>query len=616
MLDLFRKRGVMSFVYTGLMAAVLVVFVVEFRPGSNSKVGSLSKNCVAKVRGQCVEDKEWRAQRYLLRGPYESQGTNFNKAAMDSLVERTLLEQEAARIGIRVTDDDVMNELIRGKVHVMLPASMRAQAHSLGVAELSDVGRIGEFGVRLSQFGTKEKPFDQQTFEKVVKHTTDQSVSEFTDSQLMELRAARVLDLVAERVRVSDAEAWDQYAADKSTSTIRYVRFDAGYFGDRFAELDQASLDKWADEHKADVDAREATMPKDQPRKLVHVRHVLFPIAKDATPEQKTEAKKKADDVLGKVKAGDDFAALAKDNSGDAATKDKGGVLEWSPGLEFKGALDKLKPNEASIVEMDDGLHVVQLMSKLEGKASIAFPLFQKARGDELAKVAGDRLTEALKTKLPVQLDDALKAKVEEAKKSGKNEADATTQVLDDEARARTDKTLDEVLKAMAPKEPEPPAKKPEEAKPGQPAPVPPPPKVPAWQSDDRRPRVEESSAFNVNGSPVIGLMDQQTIVDAAGKLKKEAPVSATIKASNDYFVVVLKDRHEATKDEFAKDRPNYVGAMLAKKREDAVVDYVVALRDGLGKELWIDERYVKDENKKAAPGEGQPPPMDDDNGQ
>ena len=611
MLDLFRKRGAMSVVYGGLMGAVIVVFLIQFRSGAGAgqSIGGLSKNCVAKVRGQCVEDKAWKAQKYLLHGSSEqAPQINYNKAAMDSLVERTLLEQEAQRLGVRVTEEDVMQELIRDKVHVYVPVAMRAQSRQLGINEL---------GFRWTQFGTKEKPFDQTIFEKVVSATTGQPVAEFTDSQQEELLASRVVELVAERVRISDTEAWDQYVADKSTSMIRYVRFTPAYFGATMVPLDQASVDKWAGEHAGEVDAKEKAMPADQEKRLLHPRHILIDSKKDDAPEKKAEAKKKAEDLLAQVKAGADFGKLAKDNSSDPGSKDKGGEYDWTSGYEyvpeFRDALAKLKVGESGIVETQYGFHVIQLLGRMDGKAAVAYPLYIEAKGEELAKSAADKVAEALKGKLPVQLDDALKAKVEEAKKSGKNDADATTQVLDDEARARMTKALDDVLASMAPKsevkaDDKKPAAKPDDKKPAE-APVAPP--QPAWQSDDRRPRVDESSAFNATGSPIIGLMDQQVVVDASAKLTKEAPVGAPLKAGTDYFLLALKDRHEATKTEFDKDRTLYVGQMLGKKREDAIVNYVNGLKDALGKELWIDQKYVGDDKKAAAPGEA--PPMEED---
>ena len=619
MLDLFRKRGAMSVIYGGLMGAVIVVFIIQFRAGGSSgnPLAGISKNCVAKVRGQCVEDKSWRAQKYLLHGANEqAPQLNYNKAAMDSLVERALLEQEAQRLGLRVTEDDVMQELIRDKVHVNVPVSMRAQSRQLGINEL---------GFRWTQFGTKDKPFDQQIFEKVVNSTTGQTASEFIDSQQEELLAARVLELVAERVRISDAETWEQYVADKSTSTHRYVRFSPAYFGSTMVPLDQPAIEKWATEHVAEVEAKEKATPPEQEKRLLHPRHILIDAKKDDTPEKKAEAKKKAEDLLAQVKAGADFGKLAKENSSDPGSKDKGGEYDWTSGYEyvaeFRDGLGKLKVGESAIVETQYGFHVIQLLGRMDGKAATAYPLYVEAKGEELAKSAVESLKKALEGKIPVQLDDALKAKVEEAKKSGKNDADATTQVLDDETRNRMSKALDDVLAAMAPsavsdgkldgkadKKPVPPAGKPDDKKPGEtPTPAP----LPTWQTDDRRPRVDESSPFSATGSPIIGLSDQQAVVDAAGKLTKEAPVGAPMKVATDWFLLDLKDRHEATRVEFDKDRTLYVGQMLGKKREDAIVNYVNGLRDALGKELWVDQKYVGDDKKAGPPGEA-PQPQDE----
>ena len=616
MLDIFRKRGIASFLYSALMGAVAVIFIIEFRPGANSSLGSLRAHCVAKVRGACVDEKDWRAQRYLLRGPFE-QGpqVNYNKAAMDSLIERTLLEQEAERMGLRVTEDDVMQELIRDKVYIHVPVSIRAQARQLGI-----IPELGFRGYPYVHFGTKEKPFDQQTFEKVIRGTTGQSPDEFIDSQQHELLAQRVLDLVAERTRVSDDEAWEQYVAEKNTSTIRYVRFVSGYFSDWFVPAAPASIQKWAADNKDMVDTKEKSAT-DADKVLYRTRRILVDVKADATPEQKAEQKKKADDLLAQIKGGADFGALAKENSADVITKDKAGIAPWSSGVdvppEVKDALGKMKVGDITTTESPTGFWIIQLVQKLEGRDAIAYPLYAAAEGDRIANETSKKYDDAIKAKLPVDANDSVvKAKIDEAKKTGKNDADATAQALDDEAKARMQKALDEALAALTPIPVAPPGAKAAAAAPA-PAPTPAPAPAPdPWMSDDRRPDVEESAAFNMNGSPVIGLMDQQVIVDQTAKLTKEAPVAPPMMASRDLFVVVLKDRHEATREEFEKDKRMYLGAMLGKKREDAVVNYVESLRDALKKdELTIEQRYIADDKKQQGQGQGEqgPPPMEDE---
>lgn len=611
MLNLFRQRGVMSVVYSAIMGAVIVVFVVEFRPNANSPVSGLLKKCVAKVRGTCVDEKDWRAQRYLLRGQYDSPNTNWNKAAVDSLVERTLLQHEAKRLGVRVNDDDVMNELVRWRVHVTVPVAMRSQAHQFG---------INPDGVRWTQFGTKEKPFDQNTFEKVVQATTGQNVTEFIDSQEDELLAARMISIIAADVHVGATEAFEQYKTERSTTTVEFVKFDPKFFGDHFAPMDQASIEAWAKDHKAEVDAKDAAWTKDTPKVLYHPRHILIEAKKDAPADKKAEAKKKAEDLLAKVKAGEDFAKLARENSSDPGSKDKGGEYDWTTAQEyvpeFKDGLAKLKVGETTVVETQFGFHVLQLMGKYEGVAAVAYPLYRDAKGGDLAQEAADKVDAAVKTKLPVQLDAALKAKVEEQKKSGKSEADATAAVLGDETKARVQKAIDDTLDAMAAKLPAPKAAPAPAPAPGAPAgakPAEATPIEPAWKKDDRRPRVDESSPFPQGGPIVPTVTDQKPLHDAVDPLTPEAPVSAPVKAGADVFVFVLRDRHAATQAEFDKDKELYVGRLLARKRDDAITNYVNALRDIYAKEITVEQRYVEGEKGKAAPGEAPPPPLDEE---
>jgi len=576
MLNLFRQRGVMSFIYTLLIGAVAVVFVIQFRPNADSPTAGLTKKCVAKVRGDCIDEREWKAQRYLLRGQYDAPGINWNKAAVDSLIERTLLEQEAKRLGIRVTEDDVMNEIVRWRVHVTVPASMRPQARQLGV---------DPSGVRWTQFGSKEKPFDQQIFEKVVQSTTGQNTTEFVDSQQQELVAARMLLLIAERVKVGDNEAFEQFVYERSTTSLQWAKFDPKFFSDHFVGADKAAIEKWAGDHKKEVDDAAAAAPKDDPKALFDAKGIFLEGKKDdAAPH--AEAKKKADELLDKVKKGGDFAALAKENSKDAATKDKGGRWDFSnlkdQPAEVRDALAKAKPGEPFVVESADGYRVLQLTMMLDGNVAAAYPLYRKARADELAQDASQKVADALKGKLPIVLDEALKAKVEEAKKSGKSEADATAQVVGDETRARVQKAVDDVLAAM--------------------------PSTP-WQSDDNRPRLEQGSPYTVGQIPIPGAEDPTPISAAVEKLNKDAPLGGPVKSGDDRYVLIFGQQRTATRDEYEKEKSIYVGIMLQKKREDAIVNYLTALRDSLNKDtLSIEQKYVASENQKGAPGEAPPP--------
>lgn len=85
------------------------------------------------------------------------------------------------------------------------------------------------------------------------------------------------------------------------------------------------------------------------------------------TKEQKEALRQKLLDFKKRVEAGEDFAKLAKENSEDVGSAEKGGDLGFAKrGMmvaPFEGAALKLKPNELSdVVESDFGLHLIQLL--------------------------------------------------------------------------------------------------------------------------------------------------------------------------------------------------------------------------------------------------------------
>jgi parvulin-like peptidyl-prolyl isomerase len=76
-----------------------------------------------------------------------------------------------------------------------------------------------------------------------------------------------------------------------------------------------------------------------------------------------------ADNVLAQLKAGKDFAALAKQYSTDEATRDNGGDLGWLPkGImppEFDNVAFQLQPGQISgVVSTQIGFHIIKLIER------------------------------------------------------------------------------------------------------------------------------------------------------------------------------------------------------------------------------------------------------------
>jgi parvulin-like peptidyl-prolyl isomerase len=98
------------------------------------------------------------------------------------------------------------------------------------------------------------------------------------------------------------------------------------------------------------------------------VRHILF-LTQEKTPEEKTEVRKIAEEVLAKARAGKDFGGLAKKYSEDPGSKDKGGLYEnFTRGYmvkPFEDASFNLPVGSISdLVETQYGYHIVKVESR------------------------------------------------------------------------------------------------------------------------------------------------------------------------------------------------------------------------------------------------------------
>jgi parvulin-like peptidyl-prolyl isomerase len=97
----------------------------------------------------------------------------------------------------------------------------------------------------------------------------------------------------------------------------------------------------------------------------VKVRHILIEVPKDATEEQRSLARRRAEDVLAKARAGEDFAALSREYSDDKRTMDTGD-LPWLSREDIKlvafqqAAFGLQKGAVSDIVESPAGFHILQ----------------------------------------------------------------------------------------------------------------------------------------------------------------------------------------------------------------------------------------------------------------
>ncbi len=136
-------------------------------------------------------------------------------------------------------------------------------------------------------------------------------------------------------------------------------------------EVDQTKLKEL---YEADANYQKLeTLGEEHYYDQVRARHILISTLdaeRNPLPEdKKAEAKKKAEEILAKAKAGEDFAALAKEYSEDPGSKDNGGEYTFGYGKmvpEFETTAFALEPGEISgLVETSYGYHIIKLEEKI-----------------------------------------------------------------------------------------------------------------------------------------------------------------------------------------------------------------------------------------------------------
>jgi peptidyl-prolyl cis-trans isomerase C len=105
----------------------------------------------------------------------------------------------------------------------------------------------------------------------------------------------------------------------------------------------------------------------------VRASHILIGVPRGADEPARAQARAKAEQVLEEVKAGNDFAALAKEHSSDPGSAANGGDLGFFQQGQmvgpFNDAAFSMAPGTTSeLVETDFGFHIIKVAEKKAGR--------------------------------------------------------------------------------------------------------------------------------------------------------------------------------------------------------------------------------------------------------
>lgn len=342
MLDVLRanKNSVLTWV---ILVAIAVVFIVSFGPGTR---GFTDRNVqaasyAAKVDGRTVTAAEFE-QHYaqLFRLYQQRAGQAFTRElaeqlglrsmAMNQLVERELVLTEAARQGLRVSDDEV----------------------SRAVNEMQG-------------FRNARGEFDFELYKKITSNSYG-SPGKFEERLRQDLAYQRMLALVRESVKVPEDEVRDAWLSDADKASLTVVRFPFAAFRPE-ARVSEAEAKAFLAANGARVERfYEDNAARYHKPKRVRARHLLVKVDEAAGAEADKAAREKIDALAARVAGGEDFATVAGEASDDPGSKSRGGDLGFfGPGTmakPFEDAAFALQPGQVSPpVRTRFGWHLVKV---------------------------------------------------------------------------------------------------------------------------------------------------------------------------------------------------------------------------------------------------------------
>ena len=320
----FMRQQAGNWLIKVLLGAIVIVFIFwgvgSFRAQRGGRV--------ALVNGDQITLDDYReAYNNLIEQLRERFGNNLNedmikmlqvkKQALNQLIDKKLLVQEARRFKFRISDKELADTIM----------------------EIGAFQRAGVFDNRLYQNVLGRLRMTPEEFEIAQK-----------DAMLIE----RLKVLITSSAKVSDQEVREWFNWANALVNIDFVRFDPDKYKDIKASIEEikAFFEKYKENYKTDAMVKVRYLHFDPDRyrskvsisdeelqdyfdenqeefntpKTVEARHILLKVDQNAGPEDVEKAKKRALDILKMAREGKDFPELAKKYS-EGPTRDRGGYL-------------------------------------------------------------------------------------------------------------------------------------------------------------------------------------------------------------------------------------------------------------------------------------------------
>ncbi len=368
MLAFFRKS--MPFLKPILML-VVITFVLFFGvTWWSPESGSSGPDAAAKVNGNPLTMRQYMDEARRLDEQYRrmfgEKYADFRKQigverqAIDNLVQQELVLQDARRLGLTVSSDELTSAVYNIPVFQRDGRFVGRQMYMQILASNGQSPEQFEAGLEQSLVISKWQQLLGASV-LVAKSDVETEFRRRHEKASLEYIALPLDRFEKEDAAPADAELKAYFDQNKSRykegegRRALYALFDDKAVEKR-VQLTDAEVQAYYDANKAQFESPEQR----------RARHVLINVDADAPAAQVEAAKAQAQDISVRAKGGEDFAKLAAQYSGDTGSKVRGGDLGFFPRgqmvPEFDEAAFSLPIGQVSApVRTEFGFHVIKV---------------------------------------------------------------------------------------------------------------------------------------------------------------------------------------------------------------------------------------------------------------
>ncbi|MES2390930.1 MAG: peptidyl-prolyl cis-trans isomerase [Acidobacteriota bacterium] len=399
-------------VFAVIIGATIILMVIFLVPGIFDNGAQNDASLFATVKEPGVLGKLWgetspiKLQEVQRMAEQQMQQQGFPQQYLPLLinragqlqVERMVLQHEADKLGLQVSDADLATYLKTGPyAEVLFPGGkFIGQDHYIDFVQ--------QYGLAVTDFENELKSeLELQRLQTLV--TGGVTVSDAAvRADYMQSGTKVKFDYavvssgdVMKNINATDADLQDYFkknaaryaTAVPETRQIAFFSFDNSQIPGGAPQVSDADVQAYYNAHQAQY----------QTPAQVQTRHILITVPSGGDKKADADAKAKAADVLKQLKAGAKFADLAKKYSDDPGSKDKGGELPMIPvsGLDpaYGNAAMALNPGQTSdLVRSQFGYHIIQTEAKqdahVKSLAEVKDGIVAQLQGQKAAGQAQD----------------------------------------------------------------------------------------------------------------------------------------------------------------------------------------------------------------------------------